>query len=157
MSTGVSAMTYDVRLVDLAAQSTASVRGHVDVAGLPAFLGSAFEDVLRVVTEQHLSPAGPPYGRFRPTGDGFDVEAGFPVSGPVDPSGRVDVGELPGGSAAEVMYRGSYDEVAAAYEAVAAWLAANGLVPAGEPWESYLDGPEVPVPRTVVRFPCRPA
>ena len=26
----------------------------------------------------------------------------------------------------------------------------------GDPWEVYLDGPEVAEPRTIVRVPCRP-
>jgi effector-binding domain-containing protein len=52
------------------------------------------------------------------------------------------------------MHVGSYDGVAAAYTAVEQWLAAHDLSPIGDPWESYLDGPEVPQPRTVVSFPC---
>lgn len=148
--------TYEIQLVDLAWQPTAAVRGHAAVTDLPAFLGSAFGEVMRVLTEQDRAPVGPPFARYRPTGDGFDVEAGFPTSGPVVASGRVVAGELPGGPVAEVMHRGSYEDVAAAYEAVADWLAQHGCVPLGEPWESYLDGPEVPVPRTLVRFPCRP-
>ena len=41
-----------------------------------------------------------------------------------------------------------------AFDVVAEWIGANGYVSAGEPWESYLDGPEVAEPRTLVRFPC---
>ena len=28
---------------------------------------------------------------------------------------------------------------------------------AGAPWESYIDGPEVAEPRTLVYLPCKPA
>ena len=45
--------------------------------------------------------------------------------------------------------------VAAAYEAGAQWMTENGYEPAGDPWESYLDGPEVAEPRTAVFMPCQ--
>jgi effector-binding domain-containing protein len=68
--------------------------------------------------------------------------------------GRVVPGSLPGGEVATTTHVGSYDDVAAAYSAVERWLDDQGLVPVGDPWESYLDGPEVAQPRTVVCFPC---
>lgn len=146
---------YQVEVVELEPQHSAVVRGHVTVDGLPGFLGGAYGEVMGVLSGQHLSPSGPPFARYEQTADGFEVEAGFPVAGTVTPSGRVAAGELPGGPAACVMHHGSYDEVAAAYEAAGEWLATNGYVPAGEAWESYLDGPDVPEPRTLVHFPCR--
>lgn len=148
-------MTYEVELADLSPQPAAVVRDHVEAAGLPAFLGEAFGEVMRVLSEQHLSPAGPPFGRYRPTDGGFDVEVGFPATGTVAPAGRVTSAVLPGGPAARALHRGDYGQVGAAYEAAAGWLRDNGYVPAGEAWESYLDGPGVPEPRTLVYMPCR--
>jgi effector-binding domain-containing protein len=55
-----------------------------------------------------------------------------------------------------VLYQGDYAGVGSAYEAVERWLAEHGYVSAGTPWESYLDGPEVAQPRTVVQVPCVP-
>ena len=63
---------------------------------------------------------------------------------------------LPGGDVASVIYRGPYSGVGTAYEAVQEWLRQNGYKVSGEPWESYLDGPEVAEPRTIVQFPCTP-
>jgi effector-binding domain-containing protein len=62
---------------------------------------------------------------------------------------------LAGGPTATVLHRGAYDAVAAAYDAATNWLADNGYFPAGEPWETYLDEPEVAEPRTNVHLPCR--
>ncbi len=158
MGLGVSAMmTYEVEVVELAPQPAAVVREHVEPAGLPAFLGGAFGEVMRVLSEQRLSPAGAPFGRYKPTGDGFDAVVGFPATGPVSPAGRVAPEMLPGGPTARALHRGAYGEVGAAYEAAAAWLRDHGYVQAGEPWECYLDGPEVPEPRTLVYVPCRRA
>lgn len=146
---------YRVDLEERTPQPTAVIRATVPVTGIPDFLGGAFEETIRVITGQGLMPAGPPFACYRRTEDGFEVEAGFPASGEVRAEGRVLAGTLPGGPTATTEHRGAYDAVGAAYDALGEWVAAHGWTPAGLPWESYLDGPEVPEPRTVVSFPCR--
>ena len=148
-------ITYDVELVDLPVQPVAVVRGHVTQADIPAFLGQAFAEVLEALAGQGAAAAGPPFGRFIPAGDGFDVEAGFPATTNVRPTGRVEACQLPGGPTARVLHRGDYGGVASAYEAAAQWVTAHGYVAVEPPWESYLDGPEVAEPRTLVHLPCR--
>jgi effector-binding domain-containing protein len=144
-----------VALGEVAGQAAAVVRGHVAEGEIAAFLGRAFGDVVQVLAQQGQEPAGPPFGRYVPTGDGFDVEAGFPARAEITPTGRVESSRLPGGTVAEALHVGSYGTVGETYAAVAAWLEANGCEPAGIPWESYLDGPEVAEPRTLVHVPCR--
>lgn len=148
-------MSYDIDLVDLQEQHAAAVRGHVEADAIAAFLGEAFGEAARVVAGQGLAVSGAPYGRYRPTGDGgMDVEAGFPVRGAVTAEGRVEPTTLPGGLVARTLHKGEYAGVGAAYEAVQTWLIQNGYVGGGEPWESYLDEPSVPQPRTELFFPC---
>jgi effector-binding domain-containing protein len=153
----VDVMTYEVELVELQPQPSAVVRAHVRVEDIPAFLGGAFDEVLRTLSAQGLAAAGPPFGRYVADGDGFDVEVGFPSSGVVAAAGRVVPGELPGGPTARVLHTGDYGAVTAAYDAASEWALAHGHVATGTPWECYLDGPDVAVPRTVVYLPCRPA
>jgi effector-binding domain-containing protein len=156
LSTGVVGMlTYHVELLELQPQPAAVVSAHVELAGLPQFLGGAFGEVMRILAEQHLFPTGPPFGRFRPTDQGFEATVGFPTTGRVRPVGRVTATTLPGGPTATVLHRGDYSAVAPAYDAATEWLIANGYEPAGEAWESYLDEPGVAEPRTVVHVPCR--
>lgn len=150
-------MEYAVTLEQRAEQQAAVVRGHATVEELPAFLGAAFGEVGAALGAQHLAPAGPPFGRYRVVDGGFDVEAGFPASGPVGAAGRVAPTVLPGGPVATTVHVGSYDGVSAAYQAVQDWVGSAGYAVAGEPWECYLDGPDVPEPRTLVCFPCREA
>ena len=150
-------MEYGVTLEQRPEQPAAVVRGHVTVEELPAFLGGAFGEVAAALGAQQLAPAGHPFGRYRLVDGGFDVEAGFPSSAPVSAVGRVEPTVLPGGAVATTMHVGSYDGVAAAYQAVTDWVEASGYVVAGDPWECYLDGPEVAEPRTTVCFPCREA
>jgi effector-binding domain-containing protein len=151
-------MRYETQFVDLEAQHTAVVRGHVRADEIPDFLGPAFGEVIVLLDKQGLHPTGAPFGRYRPTEDGgFDVEAGFPVSGVVEAAGRVEPSDLPGGRVARTLHVGSYGDVGAAYDATMSWLVDEGCVVAGEPWESYLDGPEVAEPRTEVFVPCEKA
>lgn len=150
-------MSYEIGIEERAEQMAAVVRGHVSPEEIGPFLGGAFAEAAAALEQQHLVPAGPPFGRYAMADGGFDVAAGFPASGPVAPAGRVEPMVLPGGVIATTMHVGSYGEVAAAYDAVTDWLAGSGYVTTGDPWECYLDGPEVEQPRTVVCFPCRAA
>lgn len=148
-------MEYEITIEQRDAQPAAVVRGRMSVEALPAFLGDAFTEVLKVLEEQHLAPAGPPFGIYRMVEVGFDVAAGFPCTADVTAAGRVEPVTLPGGPAATTMHVGAYDGIAAAYAAVTDWLAGSGYVPSWDPWESYLDDPDVAEPRTVICFPCQ--
>ena len=150
-------MTEAVELIDLHAQFTAVVTGHVTLDAIAGFLGSAFGEVMAVLDEQGRAPAGPPFGRWQPRAEGFDAEAGFPTVGPISPAGRVQPQMLPGGLAATAIHRGDYAGIGATYGVLHEWIAGNGYVTNGQPWESYLDEPGVPEPRTQVYLPCAEA
>ena len=150
-------MRYEMQFVDLQAQHTAVVRGHVAQVDIAEFLGSAFAEIINVLDDQELHPTGAPFGRYRPTDDGFDIEVGFPCSDVVKPAKRVEASELPAGRMGMTLHVGPYDEVGEAYDALVAWLVDEGCVAVGQPWESYLDGPEVAEPRTEVFVPCESA
>lgn len=150
-------MDEEITLVELDEQPTAVVRGRVPHDGIADFLGAAFGAVMGAVAASGVQVVGPPFARYRPTAEsGWDIEAGFPVSGPFEGSG-VEAGLLPGGPAAQAVHRGSYDSVASTYDRVTAWVSEGGHAPTGPPWESYLDEPDVPEPRTLIVMPCRPA
>lgn len=155
-------MQYEIQLTQRDEMPTAVVVQVVPVPQISTFLGEAFGEVMAAITAAGHFPAGAPFARYDfvevPKGvtpETFRVEAGFPVNDPIEASGRVQPGVLPGGPAAVTIHEGSYQEVSAAYEAIEAWIASEGMVPSGPPWESYLDDPgEVPVPHTEVVWPC---
>ena len=76
-------ITDAVELVTLQPQFAALMPGHVAIDTIADFLGSAFDEVMQVLDEQDLTPAGPPFARWKPRADGFDAEAGFPSTGPI--------------------------------------------------------------------------
>jgi effector-binding domain-containing protein len=141
----------------LAAQPAAVIRAHVAVDGIPAFLARAYIEVIGVLEAQGVQVVGPPFARYGMSDRGFDVEAGFPTDESIVPIGRVEAGELPGGPALVVLHRGVHDDIEGEVRTGQEWLAANRWTATGAPWESYLDGPEVAEPRTLVYLPCRPA
>jgi effector-binding domain-containing protein len=148
-------MRYEISFVDLQTQPAAVVSGHVPHDGIPAFLGTAYTEVARSLAEQGMAPAGPPFARYRPSDDGgWVVDAGFPVPRAVTASGGVRPAELPGGRVARTLHVGPYEGLANAYEATMSYLVDEGYVPAGAPWETYLDEPGVPAPRTELFVPC---
>jgi effector-binding domain-containing protein len=149
-------MAYDVQRIEMEPQPTAVIRAEVGLEGIAEFLGGAFAEVVTTLAEQGLSPDGPPFARYEQVPGGFRIEAGFPSSAEVEPVGRVERAAHPGGHVLVVLHRGPYGEVDRAYAAAERWMVDNEWEPAGEPWEAYLDGPEVAEPRTVVHIPARP-
>jgi effector-binding domain-containing protein len=129
-------------LVTLEPATVAVVRERVPMDAMVPFFDRVFTDVMAVTQAQGVGLAGPPFAVYfgMPT-DSVDVAAGFPTTGPVEPSGGVTVSELPGGRAAQLLHTGSYGTLPQSYEQVAQWLAEQGLKPAEVMWEAYLNDP----------------
>ncbi len=147
-------MDYQVQRVELEPQDAAVVRAEVPPEGIAAFLGGAFGEVMGLLGSQGASADGPPFARYEAREGGLAIEAGFPFTGDLRPVGRVELTTLPGGPTLLVMHSGAYGGVAGAYEAAQTWMAEHEWEPRAPTWEAYLDGPEVPEPRTVVHVPC---
>jgi effector-binding domain-containing protein len=133
-------------------QRVAVVHGHVENSEYDDFLTRAFDEVRTMLADQHVSPTGPPFARYHPTGVGLEIDAGFPVDGDVRPAGRVTTTSLPGGAMVVAPHVGGHGTVGFTYEALQEWLAGNDFMPADEPWETYPDGGSR---ATVVTVPCR--
>ena len=81
----------------------------------------------------------------------FDAADGVKLRGWFLPAGPEP------GPAVVVVHVGQWHEMGEAYAAAQEWMAEHGVVNAGDPWETYFDGPEAPVHSTVLTFPCREA
>jgi effector-binding domain-containing protein len=147
-------MTYDIHIVEIESQHAAVVSQTCTVEEVGPFLGRAFEQVLSTLARSAIAVDGKPFARYDMVDGGFAVEAGFPCPSDLDLDGDVHTITLPGGTAAVTTHVGAYSDVAAAYQAIEHWFATSGHRPMGAPWETYLDGPEVPQPRTTVTWPC---
>jgi effector-binding domain-containing protein len=157
-------MIESIGVEKVTARTTAVVRGHARPEEIGPVVGQAYGEVAAALAAQGMAPMGPPfvrYGREAMTSDGqsdeFSLAAGFPCTGPVAAAGRVEPMELPGGDAVVAVHVGQWDQLGEAYREVDVWMTEHELVAADDPWETYLDGPEAAVHRTVLTCPCRAA
>ena len=106
-------------------------------------MGPGYEEVMAAVNAQGIGPAGPWYTRhFRMDPEVFDFEIGVPISGAVEPVGRVVPGERPAARVVRTVYHGGYEGLPEAWGEFDAWIASAGLSPTGALWEIYTVGPE---------------
>lgn len=135
-------MTVQMRIEDRPEVLTAGVRRVVPMEALSQFFSDAFSSTMRVMSEQGVAPAGPPYGKYYGSPSAtVDVEAGFPVSSPIASEGEVRAGSLPGGRIASAEHVGPYDDLEKTYAALEQYIGEAGLLPADVMWESYVTDP----------------
>ncbi len=148
----------EIRLTDRSEEHTAVLREQVPMAQLPEFFHRAFAAAMAQVQAQGVQVTGPPFGKYYGIpGESVDVEAGFPVSGPIATADGVAAGMLPGGPAVEAVHVGPYDTLAATYGEVESWIDERGLRTIEVMWESYLSDPgEHPDPATWQTLICIP-
>ena len=155
-------MEYQVRVRELVAQPVVSVRGHSSIAEMPAFFKSVYAEIFALLGELGIRGAGIPFSiyhdpEFRE--DDIDMEVVVPVSEPAEDRGRVRAGVLDGGAAATTLHLGTYEEIGAAYRALADWILSHGHEMAAPPRECYLVSPnETPNPseyRTEILWPIK--
>jgi effector-binding domain-containing protein len=147
-------MEHQVQVEHVAAVPVLVLARDIEMTQIGPFLGEAFGSVAAALGAAGVAPLGGPIARYDMHGTTMTVEAGFPV-----PPGTGDLGNavataLPAGEVAVTMHQGPFDQIPQAYRAVSTWMAENGYVPVERPWEQYLDGPDVAMPRTIVRWPC---
>lgn len=144
---------YDIVCEEQPSQKLLTLSDSLPQDEVASFLGSAFPALFGALSEAGLNPSGPPLARYHVTTDQFEVTAGVPFSGSLDAQPPMAVEVVSACTLATTVHVGSYDGLPQAFHAVIEWTEANGCTIVADPWESYLDGPEVEHPRTKVCFP----
>lgn len=131
-------------IVLLEPQDAIVVRGDVTIADLPGFFERAFHEAAEAAGARGVEIVGPPFGFYpeMPT-ETVAVEAGFPVSAPVEAYGHAHHIVLPGGRALQAMHVGPFDTMEKSYDQLQSWMAEHDLQPAAAMWECYLSDPQV--------------
>jgi len=137
-------------------------RRKVKRSDIAATIGEVLPHIFVYAQQNGIALAGHPFTRYIEMGPGLiTMEPGMRIVAPeqeaisIDPAWTKSSGEaevkldtLPAGPAAVTMHSGPYDKLPDAYAAIEEWIQAQGLTPAGAPWESYVTDPsEHPDPK----------
>ena len=152
---------YQITIKQVAPQLVASIR---DV--LPGYgdIGHLYSEIFAYLSQKMIfKPSGPVMmighdGEYKESD--VDIEAALPIDKEIPSSGRIKVYELPGvDQAACIIYRGRYEDIGQAYNALMAWIEANGYRIAGPDRELYFTDPiKVKDPSenvTEIQFPVK--
>ncbi len=118
--------------VTVDARPAAVLKGQGKWEGAARTLSEALSKLNAAVKKAGLTVNGRPIAVFTKTDDaGFTFEAMAPLAaapeGKIKLADGVEIGASPAGKALKFQHRGSYDEIDATYEAIAAYLDEKGL------------------------------
>jgi AraC family transcriptional regulator len=136
-------MAYSITKKELAPQPVLIERRRVRRSDIAATIAEALPHIFLHAQQNGIALAGLPFTRYVELGPGMvTMEPGMRVSS-ANPSGQGEIvaDTLPGGPAATTTHMGPYDKLSEAYAAIEQWMAAEGLVAAGAPWEAYVTDP----------------
>lgn len=148
---------YEITTEQLATQTWLTMSESMPREQVPGFLGRAYPSLFAALGAAGLAPAGPPLARYQVGEHTFHVTAAVPFVGDMSASEPMSVQTVSPTTLATTVHTGPYDGLPAAFHEVIQWIHASGFVISADPWESYLDGPEVAQPRTKVCFPVAAA
>lgn len=151
-------MTYRCELKERQEQPALSVRTRAADEDLPEVVGKTYGAIMRYLEELGEQPVGMPFAAYYNMDvQNLDVEIGFPVARELVGNGEIQPSALPGGKVASALHVGPYDQLGAAYEALAEWTKVHGYETSGVSYEFYYEGPETPPDelRTEILFPLK--
>ncbi len=135
-------MDLEFSTTQIEPQPILGIRAQARMQDLPNLMGPLFGEVFGYVSESGQRPTGMPFSRYHSIdAESVDMECGLPVNSAIDGTDRIQSGELPGGAVATVVHKGPYEGLPQTWAALVKWIGAEGLRPAGAPWEVYLTDP----------------
>jgi len=136
-------MAYSVTKQELSPQPVLVVRRRVKRSEIAATIAEALPHIFLHAQQNGIALAGLPFTRYIEIGPGLvTMEPGMRVSSAAaSGQGEVRADTWPGGLVATTTHMGPYDQLTDAYAAIEQWMEAEGLVPGGPPWESYVNDP----------------
>jgi effector-binding domain-containing protein len=154
---------YQITIKKVEPQLIASIR---DILPTYSDIGRLYGEIFKYLGKKMIfEPAGPVMlichdGEYKESD--VDVEASVPISKNIPSSDKVKVYELPGlEQAACTVYKGSYEGISEAYNALMAWIESNGYQITGPDRELYFTDPnkvkDLAENVTEIQFPVKKA
>jgi effector-binding domain-containing protein len=130
-------------VTDSPAQPVAMIRLRVTPEQMQDVMGPGLNEVFGALGSQGIEPAGAWFNHhFAQPSDVFDFAICVPITGSVEPVGRVEAAVRPACSVARTRYRGPYEGLGNAWGEFTIATEAEGLTCANDFWECYVTGPE---------------
>lgn len=152
-------MQYPCAIKEQSAQPFLAIRVRTPVSELPALLGQSYGAIMAYLGEIGEQPAGVPFsGYYNQDMQDLDVAIGIPTAEIFKGRGEIYGAEIPAGLVAECLYTGPYNKLSSAYQQVAEFIAAKGVIPTGVAYEMYIDDPATTPHaemRTLILFPLK--
>ena len=103
---------------------------------------SALEEISEALKTQNVTPAGGWFAHHyrRPT-DTFDLDVCFPISEPLQLSGRLELEEIPEMEVIRTAHHGAYESLPNAWPEFLAWNSDHGYKVRADIFERYAVGP----------------
>ena len=131
---------FETRQIE--ARPILGIRASAAKEELGQVMGPLFGEVYGYIQQSGQTPAGMPFSiYYSMDGDSIDLQCGIPVAQSMEGTGRIEAGELPGGTVATVTHAGPYEALPQTWAALMEWIRSQGLQPAGAPWEVYVTDP----------------
>lgn len=125
------------------AERTGVIRFRIPKEKMQEIFGPAIRELMEVAGTQGVDVVGPVFAHhFAMEPEVFDFELGVPVAEPLEPSGRVEPGELSAMKVARTTYHGPYEGLPDAWGEFHQWIEGEDL-----PWrpdivERYIVTPD---------------
>jgi AraC family transcriptional regulator len=140
-----SAVTYSITKREISLQPVLVMRRRVKRSEIAATIAEVLHSIFLYSQKNGIALTGQPFARYPESSLGFvTLEPGMRIAASTSIStaeSGVIQETLPGGLVAFTTHSGPYDKLSDAHAAVEAWIEAEGLTPAGAPWESYVTDP----------------
>lgn len=140
-------MSSECQLITRPMQATVTVRTFCSVSELPQLIGQVYGEIMGTLQAQFVHPTGAPFvAYYNMDMAHLDVEMGFPVSGPIQPNGRVQNSSMPEGAYVVTKHVGSYNTISSTYDTLNTWMEAQNHIYDGAAYEVYLNDPATTAP-----------
>jgi len=135
-------MEYKIVSERLGRQPYVAIRTTVRIDRISQVMGPVYGDLFGWLGQKGLAATGAPWARYLAVGpEECELELAAPVDVETAGDARVIGGVIPGCDVVKTLHMGPYDELVAAYRAMADWMTAKGAQAAGAMWEVYLTDP----------------
>jgi AraC family transcriptional regulator len=140
-----SAVSYIITKREISPTPVLIMRHRVKRSEIAPTIAKTLHAIFLYSQKNGIALGGPPFARYPESSIGFvTIEPGTRIA-TESPSSERDASIihdiLPGGPVVVTTHSGPYEGLPEAHAAMETWIQAEGLTPAGAPWESYVTDP----------------